>query len=519
MERDLIVPRPGSAMQRSGSHVAVRQLHDLHPAWLHWRRARMEDATPHRFNVPPSHMCWAKGRDSTNIEVVDGRLNLYGCTECGRLHECLADAGACPVLQNPHEMNYSCAFSGRVVADADSVIGGWDLEQMARSAAFISRDSWAHVAPARQAVSAANYTSSSSERNRQMNIAKHARELNTGNRLMAKFNTIWAKKDKSRPKTTLIEELDEEREQEQDNTRARDDDQEPGDKATFAVNGLDGDARRCMYAPEERTRDCAFHQRYFAPLEERLADLKSLFHRRTAPPPPPSPLALSASSPSVQRGVTTHTVRDGVERLRQSVTAAVRVLEALTMDVPLPRAESGWPPVDSRIAYYTAMTSRLIPIVVRKALEALQEAELNKHVAVALLDVLASPLRLQDSFGSLLFAWVADPWLYWCKHEGRVVHALLQYESRTRTEDVPYHGRLAPPSRKRKRRDSGDALTPEALDALKSVSDPMLRALIGAAKNISHQGNTTRTVVNALTPSPIGLYSLLHSALLDGTGL
>jgi hypothetical protein len=317
-------------------------------------------------------------------------------------------------------------------------------------------------------------------------------------------------------------------------TRA-DSDSDGPDEDMMVVGGLAERARLIVYDPEELKRDRDYHRRLFGPLVERLAHIGPLARRlrearmRVAEPvvqapaiaPPPPPLH-PVSTPL--RASSEQDVRDGLHRIQRLVSELVALFEVLTMH--LVPAE-GAPARQARMAYYVPVARRLVELAEARPLLAIQASDLARLVAVVFLDVLATSMQAEDSHGNRLFAWVADPWLSWCKREGRLVQLLMQFDSWNRAKKKPYHDRITQPTRKRKRRDSTgrefvvsavqDAcpVGPAARAALEGLSKTTMSALLLAAGNISHQGNAMREALRQRAQSPIGLYALIHSELLN----
>lgn len=140
--------------------IAPHALAPIIEAWTLEHRART-------FSFEPSahHVCWSIAvREATqSANISDGLVNqghslpgtkehnspivcvhaffrLYGCTECGRLHQCNGRTNECMAVFNEHQGSYVCSFSGLEV-DRETVLGSFDAE--VRFAA-ISTDMNAH---------------------------------------------------------------------------------------------------------------------------------------------------------------------------------------------------------------------------------------------------------------------------------------------------------------------------------------------------------------------------------------
>jgi hypothetical protein len=387
----------------------------------------------------------------------------------------------------------------------------------------------------------ANYVSDPAERNREWKKAEQAGELRraamTCNALTKSLEQEDGKKKKKKKGVEQFADEEDAMSAHEDmmmfDARDSDSDDDGTGEDMVAVGGLAERARRIIYDPEELARDRDYHRRIFAPLAEKLAHVAPLFRRlreeraRAAmPPPPPRPPSSTPSpSPARARVPVEQDARDGLQRVQRLVSELVSLFETMTTHITTDDTAS----THARVAYYTPVVQRLIELSEGRPLNAIQAGDLARIVAVIFLDVLATSMQSEDSSGNRLFAWVADPWLRWCKKEGRLVHVLIQFNAWNRATKKPYHNRLTQPTRKRKRHDSTGRefvvsavqvpqpcpVSPEAHAALVALPKPTMNALLLAASNISHQGNAMREALRQRAESPIGLYASVHSALLN----
>jgi hypothetical protein len=410
-------------------------------------------------------------------------------------------------------------------------VGTWDLEQLAYTAAHLSSSSsaWHHTTSERHHQQRANFLSNPAERKRELRKAEQAAELRrTATQCNALTRSLGQAMGKGTKRANEEDDMFEDDEGTFDTHGSDSDDGDTAGEDTVAVGGLAERARRIIYDPEELARDRDYHCRVFAPLAEQLAPIAPFFRRlreeraRAAMPPPPPrapPLTrLQATTPEQD-------ARDGRQRVQHLVSELVSLFETMTAHLDGDAA----PSTQMRVAYYTPVVQRLIELAEGRSLNTIQASDLARVVAVIFLDVLTTSLQSEDSSGNRLFAWVADPWLRWCKREGRLVHALIQFDAWSRATKKPYHNRLTQPTRKRKRRDSNGRefvvsathasqpcpVNAEAHAALAALSKTTMTALLLAANNISHQGNAMREALRERAESPIGLYASVHSALLN----
>lgn len=498
----------------------LRKVNDLSPVWLHWRRAWLEDSRRRIFNVVAEHVCWL---DDTNLVTLNSRQGIYGCAACGRLHECLGNAASCPVRQNRDDQSYACAFSGRQVGDADAVIGVWELEQMARQPAHISASSaiiWMQTTQKKQHIKLGNLSSNTQQRNREFKRAEEAESLQKAAitcRALSKAAGITEENEE----TSHMHDDDEEIALPVGG--GDDEDNECDAEDLVAINGLLDDAsRNVLYDADERVRDFEYQRRLFAPLVARLAHLAPRFARTPPPPlevtPTPLPPPTVAPSPTLNQ----------VNARAQKAMAATRMLEqVLATVIPLFELVTSRPvtapTVDERVGYYAPIVQRLIELSQGKPMHLLATGDMEQRIVVVLMDLLASPLRLRDSEGNLLFAWVADPWLAWCKREGHLVQLLLKYLTWKKVAGNTHDGRLTGPSRKRKRSESNGAeerpspsvcpISGPAAAAMAKLSVTLSKAIQTAATNISHHGNEMRNALLSLEQAPISLFALVHADL------
>ncbi len=472
---------------------------DILPEWIAWRRAELEDSTRRIFNVSRTHRCWENDNCSDTM-VVNRTMNLHGCLVCGRLHHCRANAAECPLVQNPDNGSYVCAFTGRELADPDPITGTYDAEVLANSAGHVTTSAHSHTTSAHSLRNEANRASDANTRKRKHVLADTAGALAqsmaraaASSRGIALFEPfIPGAASHVTPLAT---------------------------KKKHSIDGGDesgsGGDRRTSYSKEETTRDCDFQARFFADMALEMEYLRPLFVER-AVPDPQSSLSLTEDSP-VQRK---HSTLDGSERLRRTLRHIMQAIEILAA-TRQSDASQAWPPFEARLDYYLHVSACLMEVVLGKKLEAILDSEMQKHAAIFLLDVLATTMSQRDSFGAQLIIWAADPWLEWCKTGLCLTQLIGQYDVWLKKTTRTYADRLGARGRKRKRSDGSqpgpiyqpfDEETRTAMDALPSS---LYSTLVSVAANISHQGNLVRTRLIEHRRSPIALYATVHASLLE----
>lgn len=485
---------------------------DLHVEWIKWRR-ELEDSGRRIFNVSRTHYCWETFNGSSEIEVIDYARGLYGCLVCGRLHYCSSEGGACPLVQNPDNDSYACPFSGRKHSDADPGIGTYDGEVLAQTAGRLSDNNGAmymNIESDRGLRRQANNMSNMASRRKQLGVADHARTLKQIVSKMGAFGRVATQfepfvKGPNTPTPAVPP--------------------PPKQRALPEVSS-DLGVRRTTFSDQETARDCDFQARFFADMAAELEHLRPFFAAEPAAlrsTGPRSPLSVTEDSPAVVRKQQQqYSTMDGHERLRRilrHVMQAMEILAACRHDLVPPQA---WPPFDVRLDYYLHVSACLVESVLGKKLATIQDREMQQHVAVFLLDVLATTMNQRDSFGAQLIVWAADPWLEWCKTRLCIPHLIGQYSGWVTRISQPHTDRISVQDRKRKRADSSDRpprpgplfddATRKAMGALPPA---IYSTLVEVAANISHQGNQVRSRLVDSHASPIALYAAVHASLLE----
>ncbi len=551
-----------------------------HPAFLLWRN--LLETTYGRFNVVTggSHVC---GDAIKPFDPFGTQLHVHVCYDCGAFHQCRHaheshqnrhrdknDHGTCTAVRSD-DASYRCVFSGSVLSDPDFVLGTFDTETQAREAAELSHPSslWVHVDKTGKELRATGNVHTGAMRNQYYNKSDSSNALfhsmltvNHHSRMLSRQN----KKQQHKKNTSSSSSRNREFHGDGGGGDGNDDYADAMNDNHHYHHHQEPAGSLLRRGPTDKSeieRDTSFQREFFRPLEAKLRHLHGIFHSKkkmvkkekpqdsTAekgeapprpplpPPPPPPPLShrhhhhTPSKKPSVSPKTRRH-VEVGRERLTNSLRHVIAIFDALTAPF-LDAAPEYWPSPVQRLTYFSSVMLHLIPLVAGKPLQELQDAELNKYVAVLMLDVFASTMRDTDSMGDSLFLWAADPWLFWCKQRCKLSQTLGQFATWNEKATKPYLERTAHnPSRKRKRRNTAgtaaasaaDALSTsttgitscpvseEAVRVLREAPEALRRALIQSARNISHQGNAIRTAIHNQAHSPQTVYTIVHQELL-----
>jgi hypothetical protein len=535
IERQLNLFQSQREIERVSAGDGKLQSND--PRWLAWRRYALEERLERPiFNVPRQHGCW-QGEDAS-IKPLQHIESTYGCYRCGRVHQCFRSTDSCPVKVNERQ-EYVCAFSGLLVAPPDFVIGVYDLEIAAKTAANLRENEenmHANFATSKSIQLSANFSQGTTRR-RRLVLADASSELEHAQREATKFARILRAHEKKtkehekrrtqirlmgddeEPQSLVVTSVPQETE-----TLAEDDPKEgkeSGSGDLVAFDPLYASLRTQFMTPEDASRDCDYQSRFFARLEEALLPFASDFQPRKFTPSPMGDSVLSQPTPKKRTRTHPSILQDrarceSMSRLRNITHTLLSLIDALVSNEEPPHDLGPIPVLEKRVQVYTLTIASIIELTLRKPLRLISENEYVKHASTLLLDALGEAFQDRDSEGDLLYIWATDPCVAWYRSLA-LARRVTDFQRWDNIASKPHLAKLCV-SRKRRRSDASNVtqspLNEQATAQMRALDSKFRETFVHVAHNISHQSNALREAIHVQRLGPMAAFARAHWYLL-----